>query len=33
MFLLWFVLGACILALAMAAWDWLAKTLPRRTDD
>jgi len=33
MFLLWFILGACIVALSMPAWDWLAETFNRKKRD
>jgi hypothetical protein len=33
MFLLWLVLGACIVALSMFLWDWLSETLHRINRD
>jgi hypothetical protein len=33
MFLLWFILGACVVALSLPAWDWLAGTLRRKNRD
>ena len=33
MFLPWFILGACIVALSMPAWDWLAEAFHRKKRD
>jgi hypothetical protein len=33
MFLLWFILGACIVALSMPAWDWLVDTFHCKNPD